>query len=79
MELKIKWSPKALSNYVIILKRIQQNFGENSAKKFQNRFQNILDLLVNFPELGKMQDSKLGLRGIILYRRTTIFYKITNT
>ncbi|PRX51971.1 type II toxin-antitoxin system RelE/ParE family toxin [Salegentibacter salegens] len=67
MELKIKWSAKALSNYVIILKRIQQNFGETSAKNFRNRFQNILDLLAKFPELGKMQDSKEDLRGIILY------------
>ncbi len=79
MELEIKWSPKALDNYVIILKRIQQNFGDTPAKNFQSRFQGILNLLTKFPELGTLQDKTSGLRGIILYRRTSIFYKTTNT
>lgn len=79
MELEIKWSQKALDNYIIILQRIQQHFGDISAKKFQSRFQDILILLAKFPELGTLQDKTFGLRGMILYRRTSIFYKTTNT
>lgn len=79
MELEIKWSQKALDNYIIILQRIQQGFGDTSAKNFQSRFQDILILLAKFPELGTLQDKTIGLRGMILYRRTSIFYKTTNT
>lgn len=75
MELKIVWSKKAINNYIHILQYIQNNFGDNAAKKYQQNFEELITHLTHFPALGSLQVTKEKIRGIILYRRTTIFYK----
>ena len=78
MELKVVWTKTAKKNYLKILSYIEHNFGSTSGQKYHERVEELIDLLKTFPEMGTKQTGKNHLRGIILYRRTTIFYTFDN-
>ena len=74
MELEITWTTRATNNYINILDYIVNEFGNNSGKIYHARVEQLINLLQSFPELGTKQFESNNLHGIILYRRTTIFY-----
>ncbi|MCK5471072.1 MAG: type II toxin-antitoxin system RelE/ParE family toxin [Cyclobacteriaceae bacterium] len=74
MELKVTWTKRAKKNYTKILDYIVNEFGNNSGKNYHERVEKLIDLLKSFPELGTKQSKLNNLYGIILYRRTTIFF-----
>ncbi len=74
MELKIVWTKRAKNNYTKILSYIVNEFGSSSGENYHLRVENLISLLPSFPELGTKQPKLDNLYGIILYRRTTIFY-----
>jgi len=74
MELKVVWTKRAKENYINILTYIANKFGNSSGEKYHHRVEELINLLRQFPELGTNQVGLNNLRGIILYRRTTIFY-----
>jgi plasmid stabilization system protein ParE len=78
MELKVVWTKRAKKNYIKILEYIGNEFGSSPGKKYNKRVGELITLLRPFPELGTKQTGYNNLRGIILYRRTTIFYIIDN-
>ena len=78
MELKVVWTKRAKANYLKILTYITHKFGSSSGQKYHTRVEELIDLLRTFPEIGTKQIGNQDLRGIILYRRTTIFYTFDN-
>ena len=54
---------------------IENKFGNSSSNNYHIRVEELIKLLQIFPELGTEQIGHNNLRGIILYRRTTILYK----
>ena len=74
MELSVVWTKRAKTNYLKILTYITHNFGSSSGQKYHTRVEELIGVLRTFPEIGTKQSGKQNLRGIILYRRTTIFY-----
>lgn len=76
MGLKARWTRRAVNNYIQILQYIQQFFGEKPAKEYEKQIMDLVLLLQSFPELGVIQNEKENIRGIILYRRTTVFYRV---
>jgi plasmid stabilization system protein ParE len=76
MDLKIVWTKGAKNNYIKILEYIEKEFGSGPAKNYHESVEELLQLLTKFPELGSPQAGQDSLRGIILYRRTTIFYTL---
>lgn len=74
MELKIVWTKRSKKNYIKILAYIEKEFGNEPSEKYHIKIKRLLTLLRSFPELGVRQIGHNNLRGIILFRRTTIFY-----
>ena len=74
MELEVVWTQRAKNNYLKILDYIVNEFGGNSGENYHQRIEKLIKLLKSFPELGVKQSKQSGLYGIILYRRTTLFY-----
>lgn len=74
MALKVIWSHKAKNNFLTILDYIDRSFGEEASKNYYKNVESLISLLAKFPEIGNLQNPKLNLRGVILYRRTTVFY-----
>ena len=72
----IKWSKQADKNYDKIIGYLLEEWGENVTKAFVKRTFEFLDLLVDFPEIGSVENTDKQIRGFVLIKQLTIFYKI---
>ena len=78
MALEIQWSKKADRNFDSILDYIKGEFGENTTSKFVRKVHDFLELLSEFPELGTEENKELNIRGFVIVKQITLFYKIRN-
>ncbi|MEO8512207.1 MAG: type II toxin-antitoxin system RelE/ParE family toxin [Ignavibacteria bacterium] len=76
MDKKIKWTSKALRNYLKIIDHIVKEWSFNSALKFEKILQLKLQLLSQFPESGNSSGLKKGYHKLIITRQNSIFYSI---
>ncbi|ABG59874.1 type II toxin-antitoxin system RelE/ParE family toxin [Cytophaga hutchinsonii] len=76
MALKIFWTKRALANFDKILEYLEEDFGEIPTKAFAIKVHNFLDNLKDFPELGTLQHSDKQIRGFVIVKQVTIFYKV---
>ena len=76
MALKIVWSRKADRKFDKIIQYLENEWGKNVAKTFIKRTYEFLDLLAEFPEIGSIEHSEKQIRGFVLIKQTTLFYKI---
>ena len=76
MAKEIKWSKHADKKYDKILEYLSEKWGENVTKAFVKRTYEFLDLLVEFPEIGSIENPDRQIRGFVLIKQLTIFYKI---
>ena len=72
----IKWSKQADKNYDKIIGYLLEDWGENVTKAFVKRTFEFLDLLVDFPEIGSVENIDKQIRGFVLFKQLTVFYKI---
>lgn len=76
MALKIFWTKRALVNFDKILEYLEEDFGEIPTKTFVIKVHIFLDNLKDFPELGTLQHSDKQIRGFVIVKQVTIFYKV---
>jgi plasmid stabilization system protein ParE len=79
MDLKVFWTKRAKNTYSKILDYIISEFGNSAGRKYFERVEHTIKLIVSFPELGIKQNKDNKLYAIIIYRRTTIFYTFDKT
>lgn len=72
----IKWSKYADKKYDEIIEHLLDEWGENVTKAFVKRTFEFLDLLVDFPEIGSIENADRQIRGFVLIKQLTVFYKI---
>lgn len=78
MALEIKWSKKADSSFDSIIVYLQGEFGEKTTAKFVRKVHEFLDILLEFPEMGTEENKELNIRGFVIVKQITLFYKIRN-
>jgi plasmid stabilization system protein ParE len=76
--LKIFWTKRALKNFDKILDYLEIEFGLEYTKIFAIKVHNFVDNLEDFPELGTIQNSDKQIRGFVIVKQVTIFYKVYN-
>lgn len=76
MALKIYWTKRALNNFDKILKYLEKEFGESTTKSFAKKVHEFSDILQDFQELGTMQNEEQQIRGFVIVKQVTIFYRI---
>lgn len=76
MALKIFWTRRALNNFDIILDYLGGEFGESSSQAFAIRVHSFVDNLQQFPELGNLQNSEKQIRGFVIVKQVSIFYRV---
>lgn len=76
MALRIFWTKRALNNFDTILNYIEEEFGESSTKAFALKVHNFIENLQDFPELGTIQNNEHQIRGFVIVKQVTIFYRI---
>ena len=76
MALKIFWTKRALSNFDKIIDYLEKDFGDITTRTFAIRVHSFVDNLQEFPELGAIQHTEKQIRGFVIVKQVTIFYKI---
>jgi plasmid stabilization system protein ParE len=74
----IKWSKQADIKFDKIIQYLTVEWGENVTKAFVRRTFEFMDLLSSFPEIGSIENSARQIRGFVLLKQLTVFYKIKN-
>lgn len=76
MALKIFWNKRAINNFDNILFYLEQKFSLNTAKSFAKKVYKIIDHLSEFPEIGTIENAENQIRGFVIVKQVTIFYKV---
>jgi len=76
MALEIVWQKDALQNFSHTLEYIELEFGTEASKVFLNKALSVIETLSNFPELGDLQVESKQIRGIVLSKQNSVFYRI---
>jgi plasmid stabilization system protein ParE len=76
MALEVFWTKRALNDFDKILEYLEQEFGEAATKTFAIKVHNFIDNLRDFPELGSIQNAEKQVRGFVIVKQVTIFYRI---
>jgi len=53
---------------------LETEWGENVTRAFVRRTYEFLDLLVEFPEIGSVENPEKQIRGFVLVKQITVFY-----
>lgn len=78
MAREIVWAKRADKKYILILEYLNQEWGKDVTEAFIQRTYAFLDILVDFPEIGPIQNPDRNIRGFTLTKQTTIFYRLDN-
>ncbi len=78
MALTIYWSKRADSKFEQIIEFIYNEWGETVTKAFVKKVYDFLDILEEFPEIGTLENKERNIRGFVIVRQLTLFYKIQN-
>lgn len=76
MALTIKWSKEADKKFDKILEYLEKEWGDNVVKAFVKKTYEFLDLLVEFPEIASVEKADKQIRGFVLVKQITLFYKV---
>ena len=76
MALTIFWSKKADKNFDKIIRFIDEEWGESVTRVFVRKVYDFLDILQEFPEIGTIENRESNIRGFVIVKQLTLFYKI---
>jgi len=77
MALRIFWSKRADIKFDNILGYLTVEWGEKVTSAFVKKVYDFLDILIEFPEIGSLENSERGIRGFVIVKQITIFYKVS--
>jgi len=76
MALEIKWTKRATYSFYNTIDYLEEEWSERSARKFVQIVNRFLHTLQEQPEIGKIEVAEKGIRGFVLSRQNTVFYRI---
>ena len=76
MALTIYWSKKADEKFDQVIKYLVDEWGENVTRAFVRKVYDFLDILSEFPEIGTVENIERNIRGFVIVKQLTVFYKI---
>jgi len=77
MALAYFWTKRADKKFDQIIAYLQEEWGDNVAAAFVKRVYEFIGILVEFPEIGKVEHQEKDIRGFVIVKQITMFYKIT--
>ena len=76
MALTIFWSKNADLKFDKIIKFVGEEWGETATKEFVRKVYDFLEILQEFPEIGTIENRENNIRGFVIVKQITLFYKI---
>ena len=77
MALAVLWTKRADKKLEKIVDYLQEEWNDNVARAFVKRVYDFVDILIKFPEIGKIEHEERKIRGFVLVKQVTLFYKVT--
>ena len=77
MALRIFWSKRADKKFDNILDYLRVEWGEKVTSAFVKKVYDFLDILVEFPDIGSLENPEREIRGFVIVKQITIFYKVS--
>jgi len=78
MALKIYWSNSADEKFEQIIAYLNKNWGEKVTSNFVNNVFDFLEILKKFPKIGSIEYEEKNIRGFVIVKQVTLFYRIHN-
>ena len=78
MALRIFWSKQADIRFDSIIAYLESNWGDHTVSLFVKKVYEFLEIISEFPEIGTIEKSDLNIRGFVIVKQITIFYKVRN-
>lgn len=75
MARRVRLTKRASKKINNILTHLKNDFGDNIARKFLSRTDSFFEILVDFPQIGMLEDGKKGIYGFVIEKPITIFYR----
>lgn len=75
MALEIRWTKRAEKSFDKIVRNIEENWSERSAKKFVRKTDKVLRLMSENPNLFP-ESQKKGIRKGLITKQTSVYYKV---
>lgn len=72
----IVWNRRASNNFNSIIKYLPGEWGDNVTRDFVRRTFRLIDLLAINPEMGSIEHFEKQIRGIVITKHNTLFYRI---
>jgi len=76
MAVEIVWTKRGNNKFEKILDFLADEWGTQVTKAFIIEVYDFLDLLSEFPEMGSIENKKLGIRGFVVVKQVSVFYRI---
>ncbi|WP_462318919.1 type II toxin-antitoxin system RelE/ParE family toxin [Marinilabilia sp.] len=77
MALNLYWSKKADRKFDVIINYLLEEWGKQATKTFVQKVYEFLDLVVEFPEIGTMENAEKQIRGFTIVKQVNVFYTVT--
>ena len=77
MALRILWSKRADKKFDNILDYLSAEWGTKVTSAFVKKVYDFLDILVEFPDIGSLENPEREIRGFVIVKQITIFYKVS--
>jgi len=74
----IIWNRRASNSFNSIIKYLQEEWGDRVTRNFVVRIYEIIDLLAVNPEMGSIEHFEKQIRGFVITKHNTLFYRIEN-
>jgi len=75
MARRIRLTKRASRRLNEILTHLETNFGSLVAKRFLKRTYSFFNILIDFPQIGTLEDKQKGIYGFVVEKPITIFYR----
>ena len=76
MALTIYWTKQADQKFDQILKYLEEEWGDKVTRAFVRKVYDFLDILSEFPEIGTLENAERNIRGFVIVKQLSVFYKI---
>ena len=76
MALTIRWSKRAEKKFDKIIEYLLIEWNEQVTKTFVKKVVDFIETLVDFPEIGTIENKRKAIRGFSIIKQISIFYRI---
>jgi plasmid stabilization system protein ParE len=77
MARKVRITKRADNKLDNILIHLNKEFGVTTVDRFLMRLYSFFDVIIEFPQIGTINDKEKGIYGFVLEKQVTVFYRFT--